>query len=139
MPTPSTPTSIRSSGPVPGNHKPPTTKQLLTLLPKLRVRVIRRFPDPHQTGEWRPDDAHDDAQGTIVVATSPDRKRGMDGLITYGLHELIHAYYQLICQDDRAHEERVYRWESVLFKSRALREAMAVRIGNASIFRVEDP
>lgn len=124
---------------VEARRRPPTTKQLLLLLGKVRVRVISKFSDPAQTGEWRPDETDTEFEGTLVVSSEKNRKQGMDGLIVDALHELVHAFFQVNCNDDRTHHDKVYRWESVMFRSRALREAMAVRVGNAYIFGVEEP
>ena len=120
--------------------RPPTVVQLLRLLNKVRVKCINYFPDKSQRGEWRPlPETDGDIGGTVVVATKADPQRGVDGLISVGLHELTHAFFQINCQDDRVHHNRIYRWEGLIFKSRALREAMAVRIANSYIFGVEDP
>ncbi len=90
-------------------------------------------------GEWRPDEDDGELDGTIVLAVRVDAKRGIDSLILAGLHELTHGYFQVNCRDDRIHHDKVYRWELTLFRSRALREAMSVRIGNSYIYGVEDP
>ena len=120
--------------------RPPTVRQLLGTLNKVRVRCINKFKtDPSQTGEWRPDETDSDLEGIIVIATKIDAKRGVDGLLTYALHELVHAYFQVNCNDNRAHHDKIYRWESLLFRSRALREAMAIRVGNAYIYGQEEP
>jgi hypothetical protein len=120
-------------------RRPPTVTQLLALLRRVRVKTIRRFDEPVQQGEWRPDNGDSDLVGTIVIALDVDRQRGIDAAITAGIHELTHAFFQVNCRDDRVHHSRVYRWEGLLFRSRALREAMAVRIGNAAIYGHEEP
>lgn len=119
--------------------RPPTVSQLLRLLNKCRVKCITRFKVPQQIGEWRPDEGDSEVAGTIVIATKVDSKRGFDVLILSGLHELAHGFFQVNCNDNRFHHDKIYRWETLLFKSRTLREAMSVRVGNAYVYGVEDP
>lgn len=120
-------------------RRPPTVTQLLRLLNRVKVKCITWFPDKKQLGEWRPDETDGDIEGTIVLAVKGDAKRGMDGLVTGGLHELTHAFFQVRCSDDRVHHDKIYRWESLMFKSLTLRESMSIRIGNSYIYEVEDP
>jgi len=118
--------------------RPPTVSQLIRLLAQIRVKCIRKFKGSQQIGEWRPY-VGQELKGEIALAVRADEKRGFDALITAGGHELCHAFFNINCNDDRYHHDRVYRWESVLFRSRALREAMALRIGNAYIYGQEEP
>ena len=60
-----------------------------------------------------------------------------DELIATVIHELCHVLDNEKC-DQRDNHDQIFRWEFRLYRSRALREAIAIRLGNAILFNREE-
>lgn len=111
---------------------PPTVAQLRELLRHTRVRVVdrARVDGMDVLGYY---------DGEVVVVGRAGHSGGAREVIQTAIHELIHAYLHLRCQDHRDRHDRVYRWELALYESRALRAEVAARLLDAWLFGAEDP
>ena len=117
--------------------KPPTIQALLHLLDEVSVRIVSRARLQVDGGELQDFKGYYDWQNKTIVIGKARHRGQFEDMVATGIHELLHAFFDVRLEDERHHEDDVGRWEMRYFRSRALREAMGIRVANAAIFKRE--
>lgn len=102
--------------------KRPNLKSLLKALEETPIKVVERA-----TVEGEAVYGYCDGE-SITIGVQGHRDKGADSLIQTVIHELVHIH------DENHTEREAYKWELVFFRSRALREAVAIKLLDVVVF-----